>query len=73
RKALERELERHFPDRFVARYSLVMFHRTPYAEAFRRGKTQAAILDELLDGRTALPQVDLRQAERLIAERLEPI
>jgi kynurenine 3-monooxygenase len=70
RKALERELERRHPGRFVARYSLVMFHRLPYREAWQRGKVQTAILDELLDGRDRLTDIDLALADRLIGQRL---
>lgn len=73
RKALERELGRRHPDRFVARYSLVMFHRIPYLEAFGRGKVQSAILDELLQGKSALAEMDFRQADRLITDRLSLI
>ena len=36
------ELERRFPERFIPRYSMVMFHpEIPYAEALRRGAVQA--------------------------------
>lgn len=73
RKALEHELERRHGERFIARYSLVMFHRIPYAEAFRRGEIQAALLDELLDGIERLEDVDFDRAARLIGERLELI
>ena len=73
RKALERELERRHPNRFVARYSLVMFHRIPYTEAFERGKIQAAILDELLQEKTSLAEIDMAQAGRLISDRLSEI
>jgi kynurenine 3-monooxygenase len=70
RKALERELELRHPGVFIPRYSLVMFHRIPYAEAYRRGKIQAAILDELLDGKQHLTEVDLHHAAELVGERL---
>jgi kynurenine 3-monooxygenase len=73
RKALERELERRHPERFIARYSLVMFHRIPYIDAYQRGKAQAKILDELLDGKEKLTEVDLEQADLLIGERLSRI
>lgn len=73
RKKLEHELERRHGDRFVPRYSLVMFHRGPYAEAYRRGEIQAAILDELLDGAGTLDEVDFEQAARLIRGRLDPL
>lgn len=70
RKAVERELQRRHPERFEARYSLVMFRRVPYAEAWRRGQVQAEILDELLRGRHNLSEVDMDRAARLICERL---
>lgn len=73
RKALEHELERRHPNHFVARYSLVMFHRVPYAEAYRRGEIQADILDELLDGVSSLDDVDYGRAEQLIGEKLSPL
>jgi len=51
RKAIAMALERHFPDRFIPRYAMVMFHpEIPYAEAQRRGALQEAVLDALLAG-----------------------
>lgn len=73
RKALEHELERRHPDHFVARYSLVMFHRVPYAEAYRRGEIQAGILDELLADASSLDDVDYDRAAELIRARLDPL
>ncbi len=73
RKALEHELERRHPDHFVARYSLVMFHRVPYAEAYRRGEIQAEILDELLAGASDLDDVDYERAGKLIKQQLDPL
>ena len=71
RKSLAMELERRFPDRFIPRYSMVMFHpEIPYAEALRRGEVQAGILEEL-DDRSAPGEVDLEKAGALIAERLD--
>jgi len=70
RKALELELEQRHPGVFIPRYSLVMFHRIPYAEAHRRGRIQAEILDELLDGKHQLTEVDLNRAAELVADRL---
>ena len=46
RKSLALQLERRFPDRFIPRYSMVMFHpEIPYAEALRRGSLQAQLLE----------------------------
>jgi kynurenine 3-monooxygenase len=73
RKQLEHELERRHPHHFIARYSLVMFHRLPYAECYRRGEIQAALLDELLEGVDRIQDVDYEKAARLVSERLDPI
>jgi kynurenine 3-monooxygenase len=53
-KALAVELEKRFPDRFIPRYSMVMFHpEIPYAEALRRGAIQSEILRQLDDTNSA--------------------
>ena len=70
RKALERELEKRHAGVFIPRYSLVMFHRLPYAEAQRRGLIQSGILDELLEGKQDLTEVDLELAAELVSDRL---
>ncbi|MGH8301026.1 MAG: FAD-dependent oxidoreductase, partial [Steroidobacteraceae bacterium] len=69
RKALAMELERRFPDRFIPRYSMVMFHpEISYAEALRRGAVQAKILAELDERSASAATSDL--AQKLITERL---
>ena len=73
-KALSLELERRFPDRFVPRYSMVMFHdEIPYRTAYERGAVQADMLQELTANANSLDEVDYGQAERLIKERLTPV
>jgi kynurenine 3-monooxygenase len=70
RKALAMELERRFPDRFIPRYSMVMFHpEISYAEALERGAAQEAILSQL-DDPLAPGTVDLELARALIEQRL---
>jgi kynurenine 3-monooxygenase len=60
------ELEGRFPERFIRRYSMVMFHpEIPYAEALRRGAVQAQII--------AAIDRDPECAAALIHERLPPI
>lgn len=70
KKDLAFRLEERHPGRFIPRYSMVMFHTIPYAEAKRRGAIQEEILDELTSGASGLDEVDLVRADRLIAERL---
>jgi kynurenine 3-monooxygenase len=70
KKDLAFRLEERHPDRFIPRYSMVMFHTIPYAEAKRRGAIQEKILDELTSRAARVDDVDLARADRLIAERL---
>lgn len=73
-KQLALLLERRFPERFIPRYSMVMFHpEIGYREALRRGAVQQEILDAL-DARAPDPdKPDLRYADALIAARLPPL
>jgi kynurenine 3-monooxygenase len=74
RKALAMALERRFPERFIPRYSMVMFHpEIPYAEAQRRGVLQEQLLHELDRAGGGDAAADSALAERLIRERLAPI
>jgi kynurenine 3-monooxygenase len=74
RKTIAMDLERRFPDRFIPRYSMVMFHpEIPYAEALRRGEIQAQILVELDAQRDPAGHIDATLAERLVKDRLERI
>ena len=69
RKALAMELERRFPDQFIPRYSMVMFHpEISYAEALRRGSVQESIVEELDDATGC--GLDLDLAQDLIADQL---
>jgi kynurenine 3-monooxygenase len=71
RKSLALELERRFPNRFIPRYAMVMFHpQIPYAEALRRGAVQSQILLEL-DRPDGNPDFGL--AGKLVNERLPPL
>ena len=73
--ALALELERRFPERFIPRYSMVMFHpEIGYAEAFRRGAVHSQLLAELTAGAvSSLGDVDFARAEHEIHTRLTPI
>jgi kynurenine 3-monooxygenase len=72
-QALSLELERRFPNRFIPRYSMVMFHHEiPYHTALERGTVQAQILAELTDAASTLEDVDFERAQREIHSRLVP-
>jgi kynurenine 3-monooxygenase len=65
-QALALALERQFPERFIPRYSMVMFHpEIPYVEALRRGSIQAAIV--------AAVDTEPGRATALVNERLPPL
>jgi kynurenine 3-monooxygenase len=74
-QALSLELERRFPQRFIPRYSMVMFHHEiPYQTALQRGAVQEEILAELTAGTVSnLADVNFELAEREIRERLPPL
>lgn len=67
------ELERAFPDRFIPRYSMVMFHRFPYAEVIARGVIQDQILNELVEDVDSVEAFDRDLGKRLVEARLEEI
>jgi kynurenine 3-monooxygenase len=73
-KELAFELERRFPNRFIPRYSMVMFHHEiPYAVAYERGAIQAAILRELTENARTVRDVSFVRARELIQARLGEI
>jgi len=74
RKALAMALERRFPQRFIPRYSMVMFHpEIPYAEAQRRGALQEQLLHELDQAGGADAAADSAFAQQLVSARLVPL
>lgn len=68
-RKIEKLLEAEFPETFIPRYSMVSFHRIPYAEVQRRGAVQEWIIRELIN-RAGEEEVDLDLAGNLISERL---
>lgn len=74
RKLLSLELERRFPDRFVPRYSMVMFHsEIPYSQAYSRGQIQQGILEDLTRNAASLTDIDYPRAATLITQQLPPL
>ena len=67
------ELERRMPDRFIPRYSMIMFHKIPYAEVFSRGQIQERILDQITRDCAAIDDVDFQCVEELVRTQLQPI
>ncbi|HQR05335.1 MAG TPA: NAD(P)/FAD-dependent oxidoreductase [Gemmatales bacterium] len=70
KKALSFVLEDRFGPRFIPRYSMVMFHTMPYAEAKQRGNIQENILNLLVASCNRLEEIDYTIAAKLIHDRL---
>ena len=62
-KSLAWALQSRLGDDFIPRYQMVMFRADiPYAEAMRRGRQQQALLEELVEGKERLEDIDLDAA-----------
>jgi len=67
------ELEKRYPDLFIPRYSMVMFHpEIPYAEAMRRSLRQAGLLERLCRDIESPNDIDWSEVEALVKEMLAP-
>ena len=66
-RAVEVELQKRMPGRYLTRYQLVTFTRAPYRVALQAGKIQEGILSEL----AATPDYD--RGVKLAEERLVPL
>jgi len=71
-KAVEVELQRRLPGKYLSRYVLVTFTRVPYHVALEAGRIQEGLLDTLCRGLKTPDQVDYAKAERLVEEQLVP-
>ena len=74
---LQRELELHLaerhPDRFVPRYSMITFGRTPYIVAQRRGEQQRQLLIDATRGASTLGEVDIELVSKRVLAELPPL
>ncbi len=73
RKKVELELEKKYPGRFVPKYAMVTFHRTPYSVAASRGAIQDRMLSQLCDSVQRLEDIDWAKAEAFIQQELTPL
>jgi kynurenine 3-monooxygenase len=73
RKRVELALEAKYPQLFVPKYSMVTFHRIPYATAKRRGEMQDRILADLCHGLQSVDELDWRKADKLISAEVSPL
>ena len=65
RKKVELALESKYPQLFVPKYSMVTFHRVPYATALTRGQVQDRMLTELCDPINRIEDLDWNKADQL--------
>ena len=76
KKQIGFELERRYPELFIPRYSMVMFHPDiPYAYAQKRSLLQAELLDRLCRSTDCQGELDwdaLDGALREVLSRKEP-
>jgi kynurenine 3-monooxygenase len=73
-QALALELERRHPQRFIPRYSMVMFHHEiSYRTAQQRGMIQSRLLADLTAHAETLADIDYAHADRDIKRELAPV
>jgi kynurenine 3-monooxygenase len=68
KKKVEQALQQKFPEVFIPKYSMVTFHRLPYALALEKGKIQDRILEELCRSISGIHELDWEKAERLVRQ-----
>lgn len=73
KKAIAFKLEQAFPQQFIPRYSMVMFHHIPYAQAQSRGLIQNSILNQLTENTDSIDEVNFELANQLVQEQLSLI
>jgi kynurenine 3-monooxygenase len=72
-RELERALAERHPERFVPRYSMVTFRRTPYATALARGRVQREILVAATAGVQTLAEIDHARVDAEVHAKLTPL
>ena len=70
KKKVEHALEERYPAVFIPKYSMVSFHRIPYAVAQSKGRLQDGILAELCASINGIDELDWNLADRLIKHGL---
>jgi kynurenine 3-monooxygenase len=68
-RAIEADLQKRMPGRYLSRYQLVTFTRVPYRVALRAGEIQSGILADLAQ----VEPLDYSRGVQLVEERLLPL
>ena len=72
KKAVEKRIEKEFPELYRARYGMVTYTLIPYDLVWKVGFIQDEILEELCEGIEEVEQVDLKKAKELIDQKYLP-
>jgi len=73
-KSLGFALEDRLPNRFIPRYSMIMFHdEIPYAVAKERGAIQQRLLEDLTEDADSMEDIDLDAAVAFVESQLPPL
>lgn len=59
KRQVARVLAQKFPEQFIPRYAMVMYHRIPYQEALERGRKQSILLDKICHDKQSIDQINL--------------
>jgi kynurenine 3-monooxygenase len=70
RQQVEFELERRWPQQYIPKYAMVMFHRIPYAVALERGAAQEEFVAQLMASAQSLQDIDFARADAWIQTHL---
>ena len=73
RKAVEKILEREFPEEYATTFSQVTFTAPPYAVVQWVGAVADDVVTELLSKMTCLDELDLAVARNIIHSKLGPL
>ncbi|RMG38574.1 MAG: FAD-dependent monooxygenase [Methanobacteriota archaeon] len=70
KKKIELLLEQQFPGRFISKYGMVTFHRTPYSIAKKRGEAQEQILMDIARNITNPEEINPGEILKVVEEKL---
>ena len=66
KREVEQALQARYQNRFIPKYSMVTFHRIPYAVAREKGRMQDTILAQLCESIDNVEGIDWKRADSLV-------
>lgn len=73
KKSVEKAIEKKFPELYKSRYSLIMYHLTPYAHAMEIGKAQNNFLDNVCQDLQSVDELNFSKVKEKIVQDLGPL